>query len=557
MGYARHIGRVGVLAVAMGVGFGIAGAPGVAFADTGTETASATSSAPDSASEPAPSKALSHSLSAAASSIVHDVLSGFARASQEAITGTKAPGSTKAADSRKGIVQSSGGAITSTGKTVAADTTDDPAVNAGEQLSDPVQAVAKSDSNTSGADDQSPLDTGPTHTLSALSVTPAPSILTSQTVTVPPETPKPATVVTGFVSSMLAWAGLTPDAGTTPTAPAESPAFWAVLAWARRQFAQTISDGAQMAMQSVETSLALNATPTYTLEKTIPIGKGPTGLGTSPDGTKVYVADRFTESVYVIDTSTNNVVATIPMGAGPNAVTVSPDGTRAYVGLHGINQVAVIDTTTNQVINSVKVGPGVTEVAVTPDGSRVYASNSSGSTVSVIDTATNTEITRVKVGSAPFGITASPDGSKIYVANRSSGTVSVIDTATNTVVKTVKVGSSPRAVAITPDGSHLYVTNYGPDTVSVIDTSTNTVVKTVVVGKDPIGGALSPDGAYFYTANSNDTVSVIDTATNTVVTSFSVDPKPETNVHHIAVSQDGTIYVTDYYDKAVRVISVT
>ena len=112
-------------------------------------------------------------------------------------------------------------------------------------------------------------------------------------------------------------------------------------------------------------------------------------------------------------------------------------------------------------------------------------------------------------------------------------------------------------VAISPDGSHLYVTNYGPDTVSVIDTGTNTVVKTVAVGKDPIGGALSPDGAYFYTANSNDTVTVIDTATNTKVTSFSVDPKPETNVHHIAVSADGTIYVTDYYDKAVRVISVT
>ena len=33
--------------------------------------------------------------------------------------------------------------------------------------------------------------------------------------------------------------------------------------------------------------------------------------------------------------------------------------------------------------------------------------------------------------------------------------------------------------------------------------------------------------------------------------------RPETNVHHIAVSLDGTIYVTDYKDKAVRVIAVT
>jgi YVTN family beta-propeller protein len=551
MGYARHIGRVGALAVAIGVGFGIAGPPGVAFADTGSET----SSTPDEPSTKAPS----NPLSTAVSSIVNDVLSGFQRVADVAKSGIKTPDSTKSDDPRTGIVQSSGGALTSRGKgpkknTDATESEPNTDSRALSTSAPDTTKPAASDSPDTG----SPVDAGPTQELGATSL--RATALASPMVTDTPAPPKPATVVTGFVSSVLAWAGLSPDAGKTPTDPAESPAFLAVFAFARRQFGQAMSEGAAQVMAPMETSLAiaeLMATPTYTLEKTIPIGKGPTGLGTSPDGTKVYVADRFTESVYVVDTSTNDVIATIPMGAGPNAVTVSPDGTRAYVGLHGTNQVATIDTATNQVIKTVKVGPGVTEVAVTPDGSRVYASNSSGSTVSVIDTATNTEITRVKVGSAPFGIAASPDGSKIYVANRSSGTVSVIDTATNTVVKTVKVGSSPRALAVTPDGAHIYVTNYGPDTVSVIDTSTNTVVKTVAVGKDPIGGALSPDGAYFYTANSNDTVTVIDTATNTKVASFSVDPKPETNVHHIAVAPDGTIYVTDYYDKAVRVISVT
>jgi YVTN family beta-propeller protein len=492
-------------------------------------------------------------LSAAVSSIVHDVLSGIQHATDFAKSGVKTSDSTSKDDPRTGVVQSSGGALTSAGNAGADDppkSDSHPSLKAA--LDAPESLVSSSDVVRGGPDTEPPADAAPA------SITP--TALASPMIAETPEPPKPTTAITGIVSSVLSWAGLSPDANKTPTSPMDSPGFLAVFAWARRQFGQAMSEGAARVMAPMETSLAiaeLTATPTYTLEKTIPIGAGPTGIGTSPDGTKVYVADRFTESVYVIDTSTNDVVATIPMGAGPNAVTVSPDGTRAYVGLHGTNQVAVIDTATNQVINSVKVGPGVTEVAVTPDGSRVYASNSSGSTVSVIDTATNTEITRVKVGGAPFGIAASPDGSKVYVANRSSGTVSVIDTATNTVVKTVKVGSSPRDLAITPDGSRVYVTNYGPDTVSVIDTATNTVVKTVAVGKDPIGGALSPDGAYFYTANSNDTVTVIDTATNTKVAEFSVDPQPETNVHNIAVSLDGTIYVTDYKDKAVRVISVT
>jgi YVTN family beta-propeller protein len=495
------------------------------------------------------------------------------RAFGGANTGSTAPDSK--VDPRDGVVQSSGGAITSTksGKRGHADTDEDSGDE--RERTDPVgppadpvepEPVTKSDSHTAlsggpGPETESPLNAEPTHAQAALPA--SPQVFALAAVADAPEVPQapnPVRVVSSFVSSMLEWAGLSPDANTTPTDPVETPALWALLAWARRQFGQVAPEAARMVMAPLQTSLAiaeLVATPTYQLEKTIPIGSGPTGLAASPDGTRVYVADRFTQSVFVIDTSTNNVVATIPMGAGPNAVAVSPDGTRAYVGLHGVNRVAVIDTATNTVIGSVKVGPGVTEVVVTPDGSRVYASNSSGSTVSVIDTATNSEIKRISVGGAPFGIAATPDGSKIYVANRSSGTVSVIDTATNTVIRTVKVGSSPRAVAITPDGSRVYVTNYGPDTVSVIDTGTNTVVKTIAVGRDPIGGALSPDGAYFYTANSNDTVSVIDTATNTVVTSFSVDPQPETNVHHIAVSLDGTIYVTDYRDKAVRVIAVS
>ena len=46
----------------------------------------------------------------------------------------------------------------------------------------------------------------------------------------------------GVVSSVLAWVGLSPSVSNNPLAPVHSPALWAVLAWARRQNQQTLTD---------------------------------------------------------------------------------------------------------------------------------------------------------------------------------------------------------------------------------------------------------------------------------------------------------------------------
>lgn len=47
--------------------------------------------------------------------------------------------------------------------------------------------------------------------------------------------------VPGSVSGFLAATGLTPLAGSSPTAPPQSPALWTVLAWARREFERTVN----------------------------------------------------------------------------------------------------------------------------------------------------------------------------------------------------------------------------------------------------------------------------------------------------------------------------
>ena len=89
----------------------------------------------------------------------------------------------------------------------------------------------------------------------------------------------------------------------------------------------------------------------------------------------------------------------------------------AYVTNYNSNTVSVIDTTTNKVTATVPVGISPWGVAVSPDGTRVYVTNWNSNTVSVIDTTTNTVTATVNVDSNPIGIAVTPDGSKVYVAN--------------------------------------------------------------------------------------------------------------------------------------------
>ena len=144
---------------------------------------------------------------------------------------------------------------------------------------------------------------------------------------------------------------------------------------------------------------------------------------------RAYVANFGSNSVSVIDTSSNTVVTTVPVGTQPNGVAVTPDGTRAYVA-NGGGDVWVISTSNNTVLAKVVVGGYPTAVAITPDGTRAYVTRANGNSVSVIATSSNTVTATISVGTAPAGIAVTPDGKSAYVTNvgTGSGPVSVIDT---------------------------------------------------------------------------------------------------------------------------------
>ena len=111
----------------------------------------------------------------------------------------------------------------------------------------------------------------------------------------------------------------------------------------------------------------------------------------------------------------------------------------AYITNFDSNTVSVIDVSSNTVIETVSVGINPIGVATSPDGSKVFVTNNNSNTVSEIDTISNTVSATIGVGDNPYGAAVSPDGNTLYVANYSSHTLSVIDVLTNAVTANISV----------------------------------------------------------------------------------------------------------------------
>ena len=87
-------------------------------------------------------------------------------------------------------------------------------------------------------------------------------------------------------------------------------------------------------------------------------------MAVDPATRTIYVANRESGSVSVIDIASNTVTATIAVGEFPLAVAVSPTGTRVYVTSYTTDTVWVISSATNTVIDTFAVGAGPSGVAV-------------------------------------------------------------------------------------------------------------------------------------------------------------------------------------------------
>ena len=302
-------------------------------------------------------------------------------------------------------------------------------------------------------------------------------------------------VICILLASALAVVGSSP--GGKPVIPGASGTVWAVERF----------DG------GVNTLAGFDA-KTGDVLGVVPIGRRPIGV-TAPHGTgKVYTADERSNQLSVLDKATFTIVKTIATGAAsfPHHVMASPNGKFVYFGRYNTNTLGVVDTTTDEMVATWMTSENplakTHAVWITGNGKELYATNegatqASPGTVSKLDAETGRLIWEFPIGARPSEILVTPDRKTAYVSVRNDNKLRVLDVSGDQphLVGETFIGVQPDTLQITNDGNTLVVGLRSIPQLALMDTETLDV-RFVTFADYGISGHewLSANGKYTFIA---------------------------------------------------------
>ncbi|MBM3501252.1 MAG: c-type cytochrome, partial [Armatimonadetes bacterium] len=274
----------------------------------------------------------------------------------------------------------------------------------------------------------------------------------------------------------------------------------------------------------------------------INVGKRPSGLALTADGSRLYVCNRMSDDVSIVDLAAKKELARVPAVREPVHAAVTPDGKLLFVANLlplGRNDdpklaadVTIVDTEKAEVVGQVRLPTGCTdvgEICVSPDGKFVYVVSVlarflvpptqitrgwiNTNALSILDVSTQQEYATVLLdeldrGAAnPYGVAMSADGAKLYVSHTGCHEITVLDrTKLHEIIEATKPeeradlsrdltflyrndvttkydagGKGPKGIALSPDGAQLLVANYYSDTLTALKADDGKVKATVAL----------------------------------------------------------------------------
>lgn len=329
-----------------------------------------------------------------------------------------------------------------------------------------------------------------------------------------------------------------------------------------------------------------------TRTNTINIGAGPVGVAISPDGKRVYTANRKDATLSVVDTALETLTQTVNLpidaaGSGTRVV-FNPDGKEAYIAFSnyqeggqwvGQYRFVVVNTDPNSVeFHAAEVvtttGSYLQDVTLSDDGTYAFLASLNSDEMLIYDTNTHTEVGSVEV-STPKTVATGPDRNTVYVISKETERVIKIKQGRFHVDNQGAV-ARPSRLTYHPQGETLYLLqgrdseSDSPATVWLLDPVTLEAsdVLTLPTGI-PSDLTTSPDGAELYVTLSGwagsqsygkDRLVIIDTATfsTTHILSFYTDgftrvvahPNGE-KVYVTARGGGGKLYIFDVVSPTV------
>ncbi len=269
------------------------------------------------------------------------------------------------------------------------------------------------------------------------------------------------------------------------------------------------------------------------------------GLGYSPDSKTLAVVSVGSNSVTLIETATNKVKGRIYVGRSPHEPFFTPDGRELWVTVRGENYVSVIDPAQMKEIRRIEVanGPGMTMFG--PDGKYAFVCSSFTPQLAVIDVASHQLVKQLPQAS-PFcpNIAVSPKNDEVWITLKDAGKVQVFSARPpfdlRAVLETGPITNHVNFVN-NRNGKFAYVTIGGANQVKVFRRSaTPELVATIPVGSLPHGIWPSGDGSRVYVALENgEHAMAIDTLTNKVIADIPIGQTTQALVYVPGAVPDG------------------
>ncbi len=242
----------------------------------------------------------------------------------------------------------------------------------------------------------------------------------------------------------------------------------------------------------------------------------------------VFVPNRNSADVAIIDSDTDKLVARVKVGNTPHQIAVSETLGKMIASNTHDNTISIIDLKTLKTVRTVSLGHEPEHMAIGPGGGLAAIGNIGEGTVSLVSLKDDKEIKRITGLFEPHNMTFSPNGKLLFVGNLGANFVSVIDVAKGKVVNEIPVGENTSVAALpgaggdehqgiinvtrTPDGRLGFAAFGDGDVMAVLDLRTQKKIATLKLGDEPWRAYTTADGRFMIVPNHGDkTVSVFST----------------------------------------------
>jgi DNA-binding beta-propeller fold protein YncE len=231
-------------------------------------------------------------------------------------------------------------------------------------------------------------------------------------------------------------------------------------------------------------------TSIYTADTPIQVGRCPVYALLNSESTRLFVLNRGSDTISVINTQDNTLDACTPFTSQTGrTVTCHPT---LPLSLSAVTSTGITPPNTNGTSGmTTTAGPVYAEYNTATQ--QLVVANYDGSTISIIDVSLdeygNDSDTfgytyTVSVGNNPASVTVLNDGSRAYTANQTDGTVSIVNMSSHTIEKAaVAVVGHPRSVSSVQNSQYGKVYVASPDSpyLTILSTVNDLVDTTVLV----------------------------------------------------------------------------